>query len=248
MPQSFARGLFERMPPWFRRTRGGAFVLGLGDQLDVLAQQAADAVKHRFPVATSDADALALLGAERRILRGPREDAATYASRLLTWWDDHRGRGGPYALARQIWGYWRTSINPPFEIVYTSGRRFSVSTSGVVTRDDISWSAPAAWAQYWIFFHLTGLTTTFVDELGDVVVTDTGATLVFDTLTGGAVTEEEAAQFTTVPREWSPAHVQRVNVVLLYGTGWYLGQPGVVLGDGHSLSADGYVGLTITDF
>lgn len=249
MALSFAKALLGRVPPWLRRTVGKPLVLGLGALLDTIASNAGDAIRLRLPTGTVDPVALALTGAERRILRGPLEDDATYAGRLLTWWDDHRERGGPYALARQVWGYWRTSINPPFDIIYRSGRRFHVDAAGTITRDDIAWTyPPPGWAQYWIVFYLTGLSTTFVDALGDVVVTETGATLIFDTLTGGSVTAEEQDEFASVPREWSPAHVEQVNVLLVYGAGWFFDEPGVAFNDGHVWGGDGTVAFTITDF
>lgn len=247
---SFASALLARMPPWLQRTEGAKLMLSLGDTLDLVAGRAIDAVAARFPSSTSDELTIALLGKERRILRGPQEDVATYAGRMRTWLDDHARRGGPRALARQVWGFWRSTLNPAFEIVYPGGRRYSVDTSGNVTRDDIGTSPSDAWARYWIVFHLPGTLpdTTWIDDSGATMADETGAGLVFAALAGGGALDDDTAEaFRSVPREWSPAHVSRVDLLLLYGGAWYLGQPGVTLGDGHTLGSAGSYELPITD-
>lgn len=239
---SFATLLLSRVPPWLRRTFGGRIVRGLADPFDALAERTRESAAARFPDA-SRPDALAAIGKERRILRGPREDGATYASRLLSWWDDHRGRGGPYALARQLYLFWRTALGVDFEIVGANGIRHSVDgQTGAVVRDVIDWTGggdPSQWAQLWIFFHVTGLSASWITDGGEFVITDAGDQIVFDVLSGGALTDDEAEEFRAVPREWSAAHVKRITIVLLYGNGWVLGYPpGIVLGDGHVLGED----------
>lgn len=219
--RSFENTLVGRVPPWLRRTVGAPIVRGLGATLDALAALSRESIKARFPDATRE-DALAAIGKERRIRRGPTEDAATYASRLAPWLDDHRTRGGPYALARQLYLFWKGALGANFEIVYYSGRRFSVNgATGVVVRDDYSWGADSSgnWAQFWIFFHVTGLSATLVDDTGAIFTTDTGATILADILVGGALTDDEAEQFRCVPREWNAAHVKKITIVLLYENG-----------------------------
>lgn len=219
--RTYENTLLARVPPWLRRTVGAKIVRGMAAPLDALSALSREAIKARFPDATRT-DALAAIGAERRIRRGPLEDATTYASRLASWLDDHRTRGGPYALARQLYLYWLTALGANFEIVYYSGRRFSVNgATGAVTRDDYSWSADGSgsWSQFWIFFHVTELATTIVTDTGASIVTDGGATILGDIETGGALTDDEAEEFRCVPREWNAAHVQRITIVLLYGNG-----------------------------
>lgn len=240
-PKTFAQTLINLLPPWWGRVFGAPIVRGLAGPLDQLAKDTADSIKLRFPIEDGDPDALALIGKERHILRGPHEEHNTYASRLLSWWDDHRTRGGPYALARQLWLFWRSAINVPFEIIYYSGRRYSVDTSGNVVRDDINWNdpngtgytgpgfsigpGPQSWAEFWIVFHLDGLSASWVDSDGDTIITDGGEEIIFDVLAGGALTPEEEADFASVPREWSAAHVKRIRIVLLYGDNRLWGYP-----------------------
>jgi hypothetical protein len=209
------------MPPWLRRTNGKKLILGLGDVFDAWAQNAADGAKMRFPTATVDADALAYTGRERRIERGPGEDAETYASRLRIWLDSHRVRGGTYALLAQLRAYWLTTLDVPIDVVNYSGGRYQMAADGTITRDVISWSADGsgAWAQDWIFFHLTGLPATIVDDAGNTFVTDGGASIIADVVSGGALTPEEEASFALVPRTWTAAHLKRCTVVLLFELG-----------------------------
>lgn len=246
MATTYANSLIKRLPPWWGRLFGAPIVRGLAAPVDEMMTDTSDSIKLRFPKEDSDPAALALIGRERRILRGPHEPASTYATRLPSWLDDHRTRGGPYALARQLWLFWRAALNVPFEIIYWTGRRFSVATDGTVTRDDIAWRDPngtgytiahtpsvsmdpnpplAAWAEIWIVFHLDGLTATWVDEDGDTIVTDGGEEIIFDVLSGGALTPDEAEDFASVPREWNAAHVKRIHIVLLYGGNRLWGYP-----------------------
>ena len=88
-PISFADSLVTLVPPWLRRTIGGPFLLGLGDELDVVRDLTAEASDARFPRATRPT-ALAPIGLDRRILRAPGETDANYATRLrrcFTFWD-----------------------------------------------------------------------------------------------------------------------------------------------------------------
>lgn len=233
MARSFATQLIERLPPWWRRLYGAPIVRGLMGPVDEMKTDTADSIKLRFPMSDSDPAALALTGAERRILRGPHEDSDTYAARLQVWLDSHRTRGGPYALAAQLWLFWRASLNVPFEIVYWSGRRYSVDQDGNVTRDDIDWNDPNGstheeigpfWSEFWIIFHLNGLPATWIDDSGLTFITDGGEEIIFD-IVDGSFTADDEADFASVPREWSTAHVSKIHVVLLYGDARLWGYP-----------------------
>lgn len=219
--RSFAAGLLARMPPWLRRTNGRKLILGLGDPLDELAQNAADGVKMRFPTATVDADALAYTGRERRIDRGPGETAETYAGRLRIWLDSHRTRGGPYALLGQLFAFWRYALNVPIDVVAYSGARCAMDVNGAIVRDIVDWTADGSgdWAQDWIFFYtpaeidLGELATeggiVLVDELGEPLA----GTL---DLAGGTIPASLEEAFKLVPRTWTTAHLKRCTIVLLF--------------------------------
>lgn len=252
--RSFAAGLLARMPPWLRRTHGKKLILGLGDPLDTWAQNAADGVKMRFPTATVDADALAYTGRERRIPRGPDEDAATYAARLRIWLDSHRTRGGAYALLGQLFAFWRATLNVPIEVVAASGGRESMDTAGAITHDVVDWTGggdlSAFWAQDWIFFHTPAtLDVAIVADTGDEIIAGTGdviiGTIDLASLAGGPLPTTIEDAFRLVPSTWRPAHLKRCTIVLLYGTGRVLGYGGGTLGDGYVLGADTPIQIVI---
>jgi hypothetical protein len=232
----FKSAMLQISPPWLRRVVGAKLMESLGEEADDLLDRFVSGVKLRFPTDDADPDALARIGRERRIRRGPGELGQTYARRVRTWWDDHRTRGGAFAMLRQLYAFWRDSLNPRMDVVYHSGTRRWVDSDGVITRDAITWSAPpngdpAAWANIWVFYHLgDAITETFVltTDDGDPLVTDEGDELVaLVTSEDGTISDELAEQFLCIPREWSAAHIQRVTVVLLYGSAelWDYPQP-----------------------
>jgi len=237
------------MPPWLRRRYGKPLVLGLGDPLDDQAQNAANAVKLRFPTATVDADALALTGRERRIERGPDEPADTYAKRLRIWLDSHRTRGGAYALLGQLFAYWRATLNVPIEVVAASGGRESMDVNGAIVHDVIAWTGGGDLstfsAQDWIFFHVpSSLDVTIIASTGDEIIAGTGDVIIGSIALaslGGVSSLLPASlvdSFKIVPRTWAPAQLKRCTIVLLFGTGRVLGYGGGHLGDGYVLGAD----------
>lgn len=184
-------------PPWLRSGAGGKLMRAIGDVFNALKTRTADAIKIGHPIASLDPEALALIGEQRRILRGPSEDAATYASRLPGWWTAHQRRGGDYSLIEQLYLYWKTALGVKIDVISSSGKRLSVSTTGVITRDSITWTSPYGWARNWIIFH-------------------TGAY--------GPLTVAEEEEFRAIVRDWKAAHVIS-TIVLLTGELWDYPQP-----------------------
>lgn len=216
----YSATILRRCPPWLQRSIGGRLMQSLADPIDELVERLTQGLRLRFPVDDLDPDALAAIGRERRIRRGPGEEAATYARRLLPWWDDHRTRGGPYALLRQLRAYFLATLPMRMDVVYHSGTRRWIDEDGAITRDSITWEGDGTsqWSQFWIFFHLpaadelgTDDGDTLVTDIGDILITDGAAGVVVD----GAVSELVAEQFRALPREWSAAHIARITLVLL---------------------------------
>ena len=156
-------------PPWLQNGLAEGILYAIAVQIDAFGDAVAAGVKQRFPGLYS-MESLPLIGRERRILRGRTEDDATYAARLPRWRIDHRRRGGPYALLAQIYAHYAPS-NFAIQLVYASGRRFSMDTSGVVTRDDIGWLPDAftsLWARWWLFFQTDAFGAPTGDALDDI--------------------------------------------------------------------------------
>lgn len=129
------------VPRWLRKGTEGAGIAGkllyaIAIQIDAVQDALVEGVKRRFPGFDGEFDSLPLLGQERRIARGPYETDQGYADRLLPWQEQHRSRGGPYAMLEQLHGFWVGAF--PIALVYNTGKRFSMATDGTITRDYVS--------------------------------------------------------------------------------------------------------------
>jgi len=136
----FEAGILKVSPPWLRRTQGGALMQSFGKAIDGIVDRSIEAVAVRFP-STTYPGALPLISRDRRIRRGPQESDANFAARVLTWWTDHRTRGGPRALLRQLRAFWGGTIGT-IELVYQSGRTHAIDVAGTITERDF-----AGWRQ-----------------------------------------------------------------------------------------------------
>lgn len=225
----FEPELVKLLPPWLRRTVADRLVRGLAKEIDELVEKLRAGAKARFPGWDEDdidPEALATIGRERRILRGPREPADVYAGRLRMWWDAHRGRGGPYALLAQLDAFFEWFLNVRMDVVYANGVRYSINTAtpGVITRDEIVWNGDGSgkWARFWVFFYVPATISslsgdTLITQDGDTLITQDGDTLITDaTISPDELGAEEEELFRAIPREWSAAHIDRAEVVLLW--------------------------------
>ena len=188
---TFRDRIRQLSPPWLQHGWAEKLLYSWGAQLDAFADTLIAGVKMRFPGLYS-MESLSLIGRERRISRGLLENDATYAARLPRWLDDHRRRGGPYAMLAQLHAYY----SPPFhiELIYRSGRRYTMAPDGTVTRDDIVWNPdgnPAQWARWWLFLY----TDDYLPPL----------------------TAQQLADIRLIPTEWNAAHC--FGTVVVFPTG-----------------------------
>lgn len=196
---TFRDTLRKISPPWLQRGNAEKILYAIGVQLDALGDALVAGVKLRFPGLYSN-ESLFLLGRERRIRRGRTETDAVYASRLIRWLDDHRMRGGPYALLAQLHAHYAPAAFP-IDLVYRSGRRYRMDADGNVVRDMISWNPDAntaKWARWWLFYHLP-------DALPAGRVWGSG-TYSSARVWGSGLSPQEVSDFRLVPREWGNAH------------------------------------------
>lgn len=170
------------VPPWLSRGNAEKFLYAISLQADIFGDALVAGVASRFPGVYSF-ESLAPIGRERRIARGPLESNETYALRLRRWLDDHRRRGGPYALLAQLHAYYAPA-NFVIELIYRSGRHFTQQANGTITRAletvprfDTDY---ARWARWWLIF------TT-------------------DQFTLGSLTAAQIRDLKHVPREWNDA-------------------------------------------
>lgn len=188
--RTFRDRMRQLSPPWLQSGNAERLLYALAVQVDACADALLAGVRARFPGQYAPDETLPLLGRERRIVRGPYESNGTYAARLRRWLDDHRRRGGPYALLAQLHAYYSPNTFA-IDLLYRSGRRYRMNAAGVVTRDDTGFtpdSTPARWARWWLYLY----TSTYALPLS----------------------AEDKAAASLVPREWNAAHCQGTLVIV----------------------------------
>ena len=227
----------RQVPPWLRRAVGGAVTKGMATPVDNEQVRTAEAVSLRFPGggpsnnAVIHPEALSLIGRERRILRGPGEEDATFAERLRGFWDAHRTRGGAYALLQQMHDFLLSTNNVPIQYVDQKGTSVTIDAAGVFTRSVVpSWSGdgedPPNWARFFLVIFLAGETVSvpLVNENGETMTTEDGETILVETSIY-TLTADDIDTICSVPREWNAAHVDRIYISLLPGGGAAWGLP-----------------------
>lgn len=223
---TFRDALRDKLPRWLQRGNAQRLMHSIGVHIDAYADAAIAGVKQRFPGLYSN-DALPVIGRERRIRRGRTETDPVYASRLVRWLDDHRRRGGPYALLAQLHAHFAPA-NFPIDLLYYPSAliggeavRFRLATDGTITRDTFAWVPDEhadRWARWWLIY--------FWPEAvgGDGVWSDAGEwdpdpdevqpLGVWDS----TLTLEDIEGLRTVPHEWNAAHPLGYVVLLSPGT------------------------------
>lgn len=187
------------LPPWLLRTEGLKLTGALAQVVDQHRTRLVAGVKLRFPGLYS-LDGVEKIGRERRIRRGPNEALDPYATRLRRWWEDHRTRGGAYALLEQMLAYLAGTPGPPYDVVSYRGVRHVMDASEAITRDTITWGTDETgnWARVWVFVGVTA----------------------------SSVTAETLESYAAIVRDWLPAHAVGEVVVLHPGTRlWDYPQP-----------------------
>lgn len=205
-PATFRDLVRQKSPGWLQGGLGEKILYTFGVHLDGFADALTGAIKARFPGLYTP-ESLGMIGRDRRIRRGRVEADANYAVRLQRWLDDHRHRGGPYAMLGQLHAHYAPN-NFQIDLVYASGRRFRLTTSGEVMRDD-AWQAVAAnWATWTLYYAWPKVPSPASVLWGGGRLYGSGE------VWGSTLTVEEVTDLRLIPREWGAAHAIG-NLVLL---------------------------------
>lgn len=192
MTPTLRDALYASVPTWLQGTYGFRFLYSIALQLDALLDALIAGIKLRFPGLYSF-ESLPYVGRERRIRRGREESDENYSTRLLRWREDHKTRGNAYALLAQLYAHYAPS-NFVIQLVYKSGRRFTMAVDGTITVDYVAPSAPQAqWARWTLFY--------FTEEWP----------------TPETVTPDDKNDLTMIPKEWIAGHV--IGKLVLMPTG-----------------------------
>lgn len=197
----FRDAVRELSPPWLRGGLGEEILGAIAVQLDELTDRLVAGVQLRFPGLYSP-ESLPLIGRERRLRRGRLESDEVYIRRLGRWLDDHRRRGGAYALLAQLFAHYAPA-SFPIVLRYASGRRYTMDAAGVVTRDVAAWAVPGGavpkWARWWLFY-------TWPEPISDDGTWGDPGTWGDGGVWGSDLTPDAVRDLRLVPREWGAAH------------------------------------------
>lgn len=227
---TFRDSLRRICPPWLKGGVAEKLLFAIGMHLDAFGDAVTFGVKLRLGNVYTN-ESLSLIGRERRIRRGRLESDDVYATRLARWLDDHRHRGGPYAMLAQLNAHYTPSA---FEIdlVYFSGRAYEMDVDGNVLWRDVDWTPDenaAKWARWWLFYH-------WPTPVGPDGVWGDGAVWGDGGVWGSDLTVQEVADIRAIPREWNAAHAFGKVVLLADNTELWgypdgtWGEPGGVWG------------------
>lgn len=237
MTLTFRDTIKKISPPWLQNGLAEKILYTFGAHLDTFGDALVAGVKMRFPGLYTN-ESLAIVGRERRIRRGRTEDDSVYATRLLRWLGDHRRRGGPYALLLQLFAHFAPA-NFTIQLIYRSGRRYTMDVNGAITRDDIAFnpdSTPTRWAQWWLIY-------TWPDGLQNEIWGSSG-NWGPDHVWGSNLTPQDVTDLRLIPNEWNNAHCFG-HIILLSGDARLWGYPPHVWGGPHVWGSGAVVELAV---
>jgi hypothetical protein len=168
---TFRDSIRKLSPPWLQNGLAEKILYTIGVQIDAFGDALVAGLNLRFPGRYSD-ESLPLLGRERRIRRGRVETTAVYATRLRRWLIDHRQRGSPRALLAQLYAHFAPA-NFQIQLIYYSGRRYTMDTAGNVVQDDIVWSpdlVTTQWARWWLFYYTDAFPSPTADDITNLIM------------------------------------------------------------------------------
>lgn len=140
-------------PPWLLGPVGTEWSDGTAAPKDELAADATSAVKCRMPT-LAPWDALALLGSERGVRRGPHETDEQYAQRVLDAWTLKQAVGTAFGILREFWDMGYRGMH----VLTVLGDHFSLDANGALVSERLnpgSWAidaTPRIWSKFQVLF------------------------------------------------------------------------------------------------
>lgn len=205
---TFRDSILRLCPPWLRRQWGERFLYLSGLLADGQAERSMQGIKARFP-GLGTPEALTMIGNDRKIVRGFDEPDAAYAARLRSWLDDHRIRGGPVALFRQLRGY-LTPTAVKLRTVDDTGNWKTWDAGSTVlqrTTEAWDWDAFDRWWRFWVFVYT---------ESGPFTRRVWGSGTWGQGTWGSSATREQIDSLKQIVRDWKPDHAHPVAICLCF--------------------------------
>ena len=216
------RDLYRALTPsWMQDDEeGGPVLYSLGLVAEVAKERAYNGLVARFPQ-YAPTDALHLIARDRRIIRGIDEADAAFATRLLPWLDDHRTRGNPFALMKQLQAYCQADVR--IRTVDARGNWFTREANGttsyLLNQNNWNWDGAAStrWARFWVIIYPTAAGEPWNGDQtwGQVGLTwgsegSGGATW------GTSATVGEVETVRRIVREWKPAGTRCEHIIIAF--------------------------------
>lgn len=214
-------GRFTRLLPWWL-TSAPEVPASLSLLVDDYAERAKLALLARFPSYAPDDAALAALGRDRLIVRGINEPSAAYAVRLSRALDDHKTRGNPFTMLRQLRAYLQADC-----VVKTVDRRgnwYQINADGAeiatLAAGPFDWDGvPASeWSRFWVIIYPVGGTDPWALS-GDWADADLWGSGVWGTAKktiGTTATTDQVAAVRSIIRDWKPAGTTCEWIIVAY--------------------------------
>lgn len=212
MISTFRDSIRRIVPPWLAGLWGYRLLYSLAVQVDALGDATAAGAHLRFPNVYSP-ESLPLLGRERGIVRGFDESPEGYAARLRRWLDDHRRKGNPYTLMRQIQGL-LTGHAVTLRIVNNAGAWYTLNADGSTEYHygaNWNWDGhPEEWSRFWLIIYPPPDLWARGGTWGDGGKWGDGRTW------GSTATSAQMDTIDTIIKDWRAPHSVCVNVIVVF--------------------------------
>ncbi len=204
----FRDSILEISPPFLLGPVGTAVQWAEGAVLDATVERMILGVLASMP-GYGPSDALAYIGHDMQIERGPNETDDHYIGRLQGAIDSHRIKGAGPELLRQLLAWFSPSTVTPLRLVSNRAVWHEIdTTTEVVTKTVVgtNWNwdefTPVRWWRGWVIIDSSaGPWTADVWDDTDDSLWDDGGTWDSD------MNESEVAQLTRIVSKWKPARI-----------------------------------------
>lgn len=206
------------LPLWLSEGEGVATWWTAGIVIDAQLDKAYQGTYARHP-AYAPEDALRYIARDRGLVRGPNEPAAVFADRALRWLDDHRLRGGPWAMMEQLRAY-MFPANVRIRTVDDRGNWFTIDRDGsrsyVLDSGTWNWDSPVGRkTRFWVIIYPDSSTGAYLPW--QKTVWGPERTWGDPSLTWGTTaTPAEVAAVRQIVRVWKAGGTTCKNIIIAY--------------------------------
>lgn len=207
----FRTVFYALAPSWLTTDDGERVLYNLGLIEDMWMERLRQGLNARFP-SRAPSDALAVIGRDRRIVKGYVESDEIYASRLIRAIDDWKTAGNPFALMQQVAAYSGVTM---MRTVDNSGNWYQLN-NGVaefsLNLDNWDWDGSTeSWGRFWLILYSESGPWERDGTWGDGDLWgDDGTTW------GSTASPEEVGSIRGIVRDWKPAHARCMNIIVCF--------------------------------